>query len=344
MTFDMTFEKLSQNKKTLQDRSLLERYLREWFTKKQFLEITTPILNHHSSLEKNIYPLTTLISNQQGITQNAFLRVSPELSLKKILAAGYEKIFELGKCFRNCESSSSSQHLFEFTLLEWYSQQSLDEMINDFIELVNYLAFSFLGTYIVDYQNFNYNLSSWKKITVQEAFKKYAQIDFDDFETWEDFIPLANSMGFKTNSLDDAFFWIFLNHVEPHIRKAPCILYYYPSFQASFSKITTPVRKTSKTSKVINNLDYGLRFEAYLGGMEIANAFEELTNKEEQKQRWQAYIDNSSQKNLKMDTLFLDALPLINPPISGIALGWERLLMFFLNKKNIRDVDAINIL
>lgn len=338
---------LTKKKANLVKRYQAEQFLRSWFQTQDFVEVTSPTLLRYSSLEKNIYPLSLTIRDHNQKIYPAYLRVSPELSLKKILATGLPKIFELGPCFRDQEDFSSTEHGVEFTLLEWYQFNcTLEKMMDKVQELILFLAKKICGNTTVVYQNKKFDLNApWYIISVAQAFKKYAGINFNTFESWEDLLVIARQYGFRSNDIDDSFYWIFLNKVEPHLRQGPTILYEYPIFQASFSKAITKPTHNKK------NLAYGLRFEVYLGGMEIANAFEELIDAKEQERRWLDYLEkNSVEKNTQKERMDLNFLAALNnlqnqigkyESIAGIALGWERLLMFFFNEKNISAVNPL---
>ncbi len=355
---------ISTHLTNLKNRAFLEQGLRKWFQNHDFLEVTTPVILPHSSLEENIQPLKVSLNpystNKQNIKsfKQGFLRVSPELSLKKILT-GIPKIFELGPCFRDLEKSDSPEHLNEFTLLEWYHTGiTLSELINEFIDLVHYLIELTIhhlnNNTTIDYNRTKLIKENWKIITMAEAFREYADIDFDQWDNWDEILLVAKKRGFNPTTLDDAFYWLFLNKVEPEIRSGPTIIYEYPIFQASFSEgirysygLSSPLKKNKTTSQ--NSLEYGLRFEAYLGGMEICNGFQELLDPSEQRRRWQIYLDKTKTMDkegeyLVMDGQFLSALENLyqqGQPISGVAVGWERLLMFLLKAKDIREIQPL---
>lgn len=307
----------------------LRRETRDFFLRRGYLEVVTDIALRHTSSEKYLYPFYCDLEDLNGRKKSdLFLRFSSELAMKKILAKGYKKIFELGPCFRNRESQSPL-HRNEFWMLEWYHVgSSLDDIIKEMREFINHLASSLLGRTNVVRDGCEVSLKNcdWTEWTVAQAVKKWADIDFQQLKNWEDLIPLVEKKsGLSNLSLDDAFYWLFLNDVEPHLAKCgACIIRDYPSFQSGFAKLFPDGR-------------YAHRFEAYVAGVELANGFLELTNAKEQESRMLEnlkWANSEKISNNGIDKDFIDAVAKM-PQSCGVALGFDRLAMILYESQSL---------
>jgi elongation factor P--(R)-beta-lysine ligase len=304
-------------------RQLVYSLTRDFFSAGGYLEVETPILEPHGSLEAYIDPFTsTLISPDEKKKDTLYLSVSPENSMKKLLAADLSRIFEIKKCFRNREDLSSKHHSPEFTMLEWYRKGAdYKNIMTEMRDLI---------TVITERFGIRIALSDWQTITVKEAFLKYASVDFDGYSSWDDLISTAKSKGYPAANLDDAFYLIFLNEVEPHLGKEhPLFLIDYPTFQAAFA-VKKPDRK------------YAERFELYWRGMELANGYTELIDPKEQVQRYKENTVIRKANGLSIhphDKAMISSLSNIGL-CGGVALGLDRLLMTLTLAPSIQDVLA----
>jgi len=259
-------------------------------------------------------------NDEKNKKYQGFLITSPEYSLKKLLVAGFDKIFEVARVFRGNESFGGL-HTPEFTMLEWYrANADYRQVMKDTEKLVYFLNKKINKSNYLNYQGQKINLAlPWPRISVKSAFLKYAKINLD--KKWQN----CSFDDWNTN-----FYSVFLNEIEPNFPKnRPIIIYDYPLPQASLA------RRKNKNSF------YAERFEVYLGGLELANAFSELTDAKEQYQRLKK--EQILRKKLKksyipIDEDFIYALKLGMPPSGGIALGLERLQMLLLNIKDINDL------
>ena len=242
-----------------------------------------------------------------------FLHTSPELCMKRMLAAGYEKIFQICRCWR--EGERGSQHIPEFTLLEWYRVRSDYLALMDECEaLIQSLAVEIGLGESVTYRSHRTLLTSpWERMTVEEAFHRYAKISA------------------KEALRQDLFDEVMVQDIEPRLGiQKPTFLYDYPSERRSLARL----KKEDPT--------VAERFELYLGGLEIANAFSELTDAEEQRKVFQAEIEirrSLGKKVYPLPEKFLTELEEM-PSSAGIALGVDRLVMVLLNAKTIDEVVA----
>lgn len=307
-----TWQQIKNNPKLLNRYLIREKaidIIRSFFKRQGFHEVFTPILVPIPSNEPNLEVFKTELRTYLGKKRNGYLIMSPEFSIKKLLAAGIGNCFEITRCFRN-EEEVSKLHNPEFTMLEWYRVGAtyfdvMQDFENLFMEMV--------GSKTLNYQGQTYDLTTpWQRITVSEAFEKYA--------------------GRKIESVSDTdFYKIFFNEVEPKIissNKNPFFLYDYPISQASLSK---PKASDSHFAE---------RFEVFIAGIELGNCFSELTDwrlqeerfKEDQKQR-----QIQGKTDYPIDEDLIDALKSGIPEVSGIAVGVDRLVMLLANAENVSE-------
>jgi len=278
--------------------------IRTFFQKENFLEVQTPLLAPALIPESYLEVFETGLKNKTGKSQKAYLTPSPELWHKKLLAAGSGNIFEITKAFRNTDIGGSL-HNPEFTILEWYrTKADYTDTMKDCENLIRFLV---SPQKTLTYQDKSLELNQpFERLTVAEAFEKYAQATPDN--------------DFEIN---------YVKYVEPKLgQKKPTLIYDYP---AQFAPLAKP------------NAD-GLtkqRFELYLFGIEIADAYTELTDAAEQRQQFEK--EQAERRKLgriahPQDENFLKALESGLPECSGVALGIDRLVMILANQKNIHDV------
>jgi len=311
--------------------------IRDFFKKRGFLEVQTPILIKNVDTAPYIEPFKVQFSDDKNKHYQGYLITSPEYSLKKLLAQGFGNIFEITKAFRQKEALGGL-HNPEFTILEWYrTQANYRQVMKDTEELVCYLVKKLYHHLYLFYQGKKIDVSlPWPRISVKQAFKKYAQINLDKTKNLNYFKTIIKQKGYRIDptsggvNWNDLFYLIFLNEIEPQLPKdRAIILYDYPLPQAALAK-----RKNKKSF-------YVERFEVYVGGMEIANAFSELTDWREQLKRLKE--DQKLRKKLRkeiisIDKSFIRALKSGIPPASGNAVGIDRLEMLLLDIKDIDDL------
>jgi len=325
----------NQKSSTIQiQRAKILDLIRNFFKKRDFLEVQTPILTKHISTEPYIDPISVMFQDDKNNTYQGYLITSPEYSLKKLLAQGFRNIFEITKAFRQKEAFGLL-HNPEFTILEWYrTNANYKKVMKDTEELVYYLVKNLYHHPYFFYQGQKIDVSlPWLRLSLKQAFKKYANIDLDKTKNLKYFKKIIKQKGYHiSNSYNwnDLFYLVFLNEIEPQLPKDKAvILYDYPLPQAALAK------------KKNKNSFYAERFEAYLGGIEICNAFSELLDWREQLKRLKE--DKKERKKiqkevLEIDKSFISALKSKIPPTSGNALGIERLEMLLLDIKNIDDL------
>ncbi len=282
---------------------------------------------------------TTLLDRQRKPTR-AFLPTSPEPFLKKLLVAGIGNCFTITKSFRNTESQSKT-HNPEFTILEWYRVGAdYTDIMKDCEELI-----VFINTYLLRskhmvrntrklvYQGATVDLSApWERITMSQAFKKFAGIPTEVFLSEPKLLAAAKRRGYRVEKGDDweeLFNQIFLNEIEPKLgRGKPIIMYDYPVALAALSK------------KKKSDPRFAERFEFYIEGLELGDAYSELTDWTEQLERF--HDESEEQQRLgklahPVDLDFINALKVGMPTTGGIAVGVDRLIMLFSDVTDIAD-------
>ena len=278
--------------------------IRRFFLDQNFLEIETPLRIPAPAPESHI----------DAVAAGAwFLHTSPELCMKRLLAAGYSRIFQICKCFRAGERGD--RHLPEFTMIEWYrAEADYRTLMDDCEVMINTVAREIGFDGVVSWQGRRIDLGApWKRISVRDAFARYATIS------------TAEALG------TDRFDEVLACEIEPRLgMESPVFLYDYPVEQGALARV-----KEGDPGSVE-------RFELYIAGLELANAFSELIDPGEQRRRF----EEASRDRLRrgspvypMPERFLQALPRMSPS-AGIALGVDRLVMLLTDKSRIDDVVA----
>ena len=325
---------LSEQKWLLEKRSHLIQQIRSFFLDRGFLEIDAPTLVRYPGQEPHLEPFVTAYRESSGRNMPLYLQTSPEFSMKKLLAAGLEKIFYLGHSFRN--EPVSNLHQPEFLMLEWYrAYADYTNLMTDCEELLRCLADFLYQERKIFFQNEILDVSlPFERLTVKNALEKIAGIEYDSVRTSEAFARTARARGYNAVeaswSWDDIFFEIFLNEIEPGLGKPiPTFLTEYPDSMGALAH------------RMKDQPEFVERFELYVAGIELANAFTELNDPDEQLTRFledQAIRKKAGKEPFPIDPEFLEALRIGMPPAAGIALGVDRLLMILLNQSSIQNV------
>lgn len=319
----------SELKRKLLTREQAIDAIRKFFKEQQFHEVEVPTMWPVPSAEPYLEVFETKLERPGQSTQQMFLLTSPEYAMKKLIAGDMGNIFTITKAFRNAEGASN-HHNPEFTILEWYRPDSSYTQIMTDCEL---LLRAVLGDSL-QYQGKNYDLRTpFIRLTIAEAFEQYAGINTDELLSFETLKTKATQKGYATNNETDhesLFNQIFLNEVEPKIadQPKPVILYDYPAFLPSLA------RKKTDDPRFVE------RFELYLGGLELGNAFGELIDPVEQKQRLEtdlALRKKLGKKEFAIDREFIEALETGLPETAGIAIGVDRLVMLMADAAKISD-------
>ncbi|MEY4509329.1 MAG: Lysine--tRNA ligase [Pseudomonadota bacterium] len=295
-------------------RAQLLRGVRTFFDQRGFLEVETPLVVPSPGLDVHLDAVRVVTPAGER-----YLITSPEYQMKRLLAGGLERIYQLAKCFRNDEVGQ--RHQPEFTMLEWYrAYAGVEEVMADTEQLVAAVATAISGEPVLHTAQGPVDVAPpWPRLTVREAFARFAQVDV--------FVLLAEEHG------EDTFYRLLVERVEPALSELGALfLCEYPASMASLA------RKKPDDPRVAE------RFEAYVGGVELCNGFGELTDPVEQRARLlvdQAERARQGKPVYPIDERFLAALEQGVPPSGGNALGLDRLVMLALGAAHIEDVTAV---
>lgn len=307
-------------------RSQVISYLRRFLEARGFLECETPILQPVYG-GASARPFTT---HHHAGDQEMFLKISPELYLKRLLVGGLERVFEITKCFRN--EGIDRTHQPEFTMLEWYQSYSdYREQLDVFEELVSGLVEKIFGSRIISYQERVLNFERpWRRLSVYDGVRLYASID--------------------PNTASDAELLSVLHQREPHALfngRGRLIMrlfevYAEPELWEPTFVMDHPIEVSPLTKAHRDNPSLVERFEPYIAGMEVGNAYSELNDPTEQRRRLELQqaeraIDGEIPP---LDQSFLTAMDLGMPPAGGVGLGIDRLMMILTDARTIRQVIA----
>jgi lysyl-tRNA synthetase, class II len=314
-----------KSKKVFVLRTKILTAIREFLDSKGFMEVETPIL-------ETIYggaAAKPFITFHNELEMKLYLRISLELQLKKLIAGGFEKVYQMGKVFRN--ESIDTSHNPEFTLMECYwAYADYHDMMEFVEECYNYVALKVLGTTTIMYQGKEIDLKkAWKKLTMKDALKEYAQIDVDNMDN-DEIKGLLNQH--KIDYKDDMSKGLLINQLFKIVEEKLI----QPVFIIDHPKETTPLCK-------LHRKDHELieRFEPYINGWEIGNAYSELTDPIRQRyllEEQAKALRGGDEESNPMDEDFCTAVDYGLPPMSGLGLGIDRMVMLFTDSVSIRDI------
>ena len=314
-------------KDTFVKRSQILSGIREYLDSKGFLEVDTPILTTHE-IGAAARPFKT---HHNTLDLPMFLRIETELYLKRLIVGGMDRVYEVGRIFRN--EGMDTRHNPEFTTVELYQAfTDYHGMMDIVTELYPTLAQKVCGSTVIDYQGTEIDLGHWERLTMAESVKKYSGIDYYDWTSDEDARASAAAAGVKVPSdatkgavlveLFDAF-------VEDKLIQ-PTIIYDYPVENSPLAK-----RKADEPA-------FTERFEYFICCSEMGNAFSELNDPIDQRERFERQVANKRREDpnstAKVDDDFITALEYGMPPTGGLGFGVDRLVMLLTNSASIRDV------
>jgi len=301
--------------------------LRSFFHNNDFIEMQTPVLQESAGGAA----AKPFITHHNQLDQNLFLRISLELHLKRLLIGGFEKIFEIGKVFRN--EGISYRHNPEFTLLESYQAyadyKDVAKMVKD---LIIYCAQEVTGKFKVTNGDHEINLTDdWQEFTYVEAIEKFANIDYKKINSDDDLKKQVKKLGIKIDNdqtRDAMLDEIMKKYVEPQLIQ-PTFIFDYPTEISPLAK------------KIQGNELFVERFELFILGYEFANAYSELNDPVDQRERMLQQIKKAEQEDEEIELIdedFVEALEYGMPPAGGLGLGVERLAMLFTGEHSIREI------
>ncbi len=314
-------------RQTFVTRSKIIRALRCFLDAKDFLEVETPMM-HPIAGGAAARPF---ITHHNALDMKLYMRIAPELYLKRLIVGGFEKVYELGRMFRN--EGISIKHNPEFTMVELYQAYADHEDVMKLTEeLISSVAKEVLGTTKITYQGQEIDLTPpWNRMTMPEAIKKFADVDFDSVKTIEEARALAGQLGVKYEAKDGI--GGILNHVFEEVAEEHLI---QPTFITGHPTEISPLAKRNK-----DNPDITDRFEAFIFAREIANGFSELNDPIDQKGRFLEQVaqrESGDDEAHMMDEDYVTALEFGLPPTGGLGIGIDRLVMFLTDSYSIRDV------
>ena len=315
-------------KDTFETRSKIIRSFRDILEEKDFLEVETPMM-HPIPGGANAKPFVT---HHNALDMELYLRIAPELYLKRLIVGGFDRVYEINRNFRN--EGMSYKHNPEFTTLELYQAQAdYHDMMDITEELIVESAKETLDTTEITYQDQEIDLSiPWKRVTMKELVKERTGFDYDALEDNDSAYNKAEELGVKIEekglSKGEVLYEVFETLVEEDLIQ--------PTFVMDYPIEVSPLAKKKKED---SNFTY--RFEAFINGWEIANAFSELNNPFEQEKRFEHQMEQreaGDEEAQMMDQDFIRALEYGMPPTGGLGIGIDRLIMLMTDSKSIRDV------
>ncbi len=308
-------------------RSRIVNLIRNFMTERDFLEVETPMM-HQIPGGATARPF---ITHHNTLDMELYLRVAPELYLKRLVVGGLDRVFEINRNFRN--EGISVRHNPEFTMMEFYQAYATYEDLMDFTEeLFCHVAQELLGT--LDFINQGLEISfrrPWKRLTVHDAILEYGDIDAKHLDDRELALAYARSIGLTLP--DGIGYGKLIMEIFEEVAEHKLI---QPTFITAYPTEVSPLSRK-------NDLDPNIvdRFELIIGGREIANAFSELNDPVDQKERFLAQVaekDKGDEEAHYMDEDYVRALEYGLPPTAGEGIGIDRLVMLLTNSPSIRDV------
>lgn len=304
--------------RALSSRATALAAIRSFFERRHFIEVDTPCLVRYPSLDLHIDPFEVRAHGEEQ--WRGYLITSPEMQMKRLLAGGIPRCFQLAHCFRAGERGK--QHNPEFTMLEWYRAfAGIDEIMTDTEDLIRHLATALSGHAEINIRGTYIDLNRpFERLTVADAFSRYAGVSPDEA------LRLAQSD-------EDRFFQAIVDEVEPRLtlEGRPIFLYDYPAPMASLARLRP------------ENPNVAERFELYIGGIEICNGYGELTDPDEQRTRFAQEQERRKKANKPVyptDDRFISALEEGMPPSGGNALGVDRLIALCLERDDIAAIQS----
>jgi len=320
-----------ETKVTFRIRSQVINAIRQFLNERDFIEVETPVLQPAAggALAR------PFVTHHHALDQDFYLRIAPELHLKRLIVGGLDRVYELGRIFRN--EGVSTRHNPEFTMLESYQAYvDYNDVMDMLEEMVAWVSKKVIGTTRIKFGDYAINFKPpWPRLALREAVEQYSGIDFVTYPTAD---GLRDRMRDKMKAIglevDPKKNWaklvdeLITTFVEPSLIQ--------PTFLRDYPVSMSPLAKTKPGEERVVE-----RFEAFAGGMEIANAFSELNDPEEQRQRFvqqQKERYEKDEESWTIDEDYLLALEYGMPPTGGLGVGIDRLVMLLTNQSSIREV------
>ncbi len=314
-------------KETFLMRSKIINYMRTFLQKRNFLEVETPMM-HPIVGGASAKPFVTY---HNTLDMELYLRIAPELYLKRLIVGGYERVFEINRSFRN--EGVSTKHNPEFTMMELYQAYAdYNDMMDLTEDLISSMVKELHGVEELEYEGVKINYAKpWKRISMIDAIKEHTGHDFNVIKTLEEAKAIAEKLGIEVEK--DATYYKLINEIFEAKVEEKLI---QPTFITEYPKELSPLSKLKKDSDEIVD-----RFELFVYGRELGNAYSELNDPVDQKERFEEQVkerEKGDDEAQMMDLDFVNALECGMPPTGGLGIGIDRLVMFLTNSSSIRDV------
>ena len=309
-------------------RSMIIKELRNILDEKGYLEVETPILNNLITGDA----ARPFITHHNTLDLDMYLRIAPELNLKRLIVGGFDKVYEVCKNFRN--EGMDIKHNPEFTNVELYAAyEDYNDMMDITEEIITRLCMKVNGTLKINYQGLDLDLSTpWKRITMIDAIKEKTGIDFNEVKTDEEARKLADEKGVVLEEGKTTRGHIINEFFETFVEETLI----QPTFIMDYPVEVSPLTKRKKDNPSLTE-----RFEVFIGGREYGNAYSELNDPIDQYERLKKQAEaraNGDEEAGMMDEDFVNALEIGLPPTGGLGIGLDRLIMLLTNSASIRDV------
>ncbi len=300
--------------------------LRNWLENRNFIEVETPMMQTLAGGAE----AEPFITHHNTLDLDLYLRIAPELFLKRLLVGGFEKVYEINRNFRN--EGISTRHNPEFTMLELYwAYADYKEIMVLTEQLLSSVIEQFNPELITEYQENSIDWNTpWERLTIEQAIERHTGIELNSEMSVEEIRKLAETNGYQLEPADSSeaqIFELFETAVEKQLID--------PTFIIDFPASLSPLAKRHR-----NAPERAERFELFAGGLEVGNAYSELNDPREQKENFLRQTEDSS----KIDSDYIEALEYGMPPAGGLGLGIDRLVMLLTNSASIRDVILFPLL
>ena len=315
-------------KETFIKRAEIIKEIRKFMENNGYMEVETPILTTVATGDA----ARPFITHHNTLDLQMYLRIAPELNLKRLIVGGFDKVYEIGKNFRN--EGMDIKHNPEFTNMEFYSAyEDYNDMMNIAENLISTVAQNTLGTTTITYEGEEINLApGWKKITMIEAIKEVTGVDFNKINTDEEAQAIAKEKGVEYEEIKNTRGHIINEFFETFVEDTLI----QPTFIMDYPVEVSPLTKRKKEDPRLVE-----RFELFIGGREYGNAYSELNDPIDQYQRFLKQVEAKEKGDEEaggMDEDFVNALEIGMPPTGGMGIGLDRLIMLLTNSPSIRDV------
>ncbi len=315
-------------KETFILRSKILKEIRKFMDEHGYMEVETPMLTTVATGDA----ARPFITHHNTLDLQMYLRIAPELNLKRLIVGGFDKVFEIGKNFRN--EGMDIKHNPEFTNMEFYSAyEDYHDMMNLSEQLISTVAKNTLGTTNITYQGQEIDLApGWKKITMIDAIKEVTGVDFNTINTDEEAQALAKEKGVEYEEIKNTRGHIINEFFETFVEETLI----QPTFIMDYPVEVSPLTKRKKEDPRLVE-----RFELFIGGREYGNAYSELNDPIDQYERFLKQVEAKEKGDEEaggMDEDFVNALEIGLPPTGGMGIGLDRLIMLLTDSASIRDV------